>query len=239
MKNKSTFTDSNRLTQIAEDVSRLVIPRTGSPVPELTSLHTRPGRGPYGQSGYPGNCSGLLIRDLLRYYRPRSVLDPMTGGGTCRDVCGELRIPCRSLDLKSGDDACSSTGFRNQERVDFIWLHPPYWRLIRYSDDPRCLSNARTLPEFTRQLRQVFRNCLEVLSTTGHIAVLMGDGKSDGQYWGLPFRTLNAAAAEGLWLAAPEIVRVSYGATSSKKSYSQAFIPRLHDVCFVLKRRDR
>src|SRR5688500_2673307 len=72
------------------------IPRTKSPVPWLTSLHARPGRGPYGDATYRGNCSGLLIEDLLRFFRPRTVLDPMTGGGTCRDVCSSLGIPCTS-----------------------------------------------------------------------------------------------------------------------------------------------
>lgn len=239
MKTRKTNPSTSIRHPLEDDLQSLLIPVTGSPVPDLTSLHTRPGRGPYGASGYPGNCSGLLVRDLLRFYRPKSVLDPMTGGGTCRDVCRELRIPCQSLDLKSGADASSSEGFRTGQRFDFIWLHPPYWRLIRYSDDVRCLSNAGTLREFVQKLRQVFHNCSNVLSTGGHIAVLMGDGKSDGAYWGLPFRTLNAAAAEGLWLAAPEIVRVSYGATSSNRVYSHAFIPRLHDICLILKRRDR
>ena len=78
------------------------IPRTPSPVPWLTSLHATEGRGAYGHSAFRGNCSGLLIHDLLRFFRPRRVLDPMTGSGTCRDVCVELEIPCVSFDLQQG-----------------------------------------------------------------------------------------------------------------------------------------
>jgi hypothetical protein len=52
-------------------------PITGSPVPELTSLYHNPEPGPYGDRGYPGNCSGNLIRDLLRYFSPRNVFDPL------------------------------------------------------------------------------------------------------------------------------------------------------------------
>jgi hypothetical protein len=61
-------------------------PVTASPVPWLTSIHCTPGRGDYGDPGYRGNCSGLLVRDLLRFYQPRRVLDPMEGAapaGTC------------------------------------------------------------------------------------------------------------------------------------------------------------
>src|SRR5579883_2816544 len=60
-------------------------PVTASPVPELTSLYHNSRAGDYGDRSYPGNCGGNLIRDLLRFYRPMTVLDPMTGSGTCRD----------------------------------------------------------------------------------------------------------------------------------------------------------
>lgn len=211
-------------------------PRTASQVPWLTSIHAIEGRGPYGDNGYRGNCSGLLIRDLLAYYRPGRVFDPMSGGGTCRDVCRELDITCISSDLHRGFDATDSDCFLELGEFDFIWLHPPYWNMIRYGDSPQCLSNAPSLDAFIRSLRLVFRNCRKVLATGGHIGVLMGDGKHCGEYLGLPFRTFAAAEAEGFRMAAPEIVRFSHGATSSARSYSTSFIPRLHDLCLVMKR---
>jgi hypothetical protein len=213
------------------------IPRNTSPVPWLTSLHGQAGRGNYGRPDYPGNCSGLLIRDLLLYFKPRVVLDPMTGGGTCRDVCGELGTGCVSFDLADGFDATDPAVFTGLSKFDLVWLHPPYWRMVRYSNDPRCLSNAQSLAEFFERLRCVIRNCASVLSADGKLAILMGDGRHDGEYLGLPFRTFNAAVAEGFWLAAPEIIRFSHGTTSSGKSYRHSFIPRLHDTCLVLKRR--
>ena len=48
---------------------------------------------------------------------------------------------------------------------------------------------------------------------------------------------MNAAVAEGYWLAAPEIIRFGHGATSSSKVYRTSFIPSLHDVCLVLERK--
>ena len=67
-------------------------PMTASPVPSLTSIHATPGRGDYGNPGYRGNCSGLLIRDLLTFYGSRRVLDPMEDGGTCRGVLAAPEI---------------------------------------------------------------------------------------------------------------------------------------------------
>jgi hypothetical protein len=211
-------------------------PITASPVPELTSIHATPGRGYYGNPGYRGNCSGLLIRDLLLFYRVKKTLDPMEGGGTCRDVCKELGIAYEGRDLRAGFDATRPESFQGLGSFDFVWLHPPYWQMIRYNDsNPRCLSNARTMDAFVAALRSVFRNCRGVLAERGKLAVLMGDGKQDGKYLGLPFRTLNAAEAEGFQLAAPEIIHFGHGATSSAKVYTTSFIPRLHDVCLVLE----
>src|SRR5262249_28581709 len=75
-------------------------PVNASPVPHLTSLYHFDRAGDYGDRAYPGNCGGNLIKDLLKYFKPFSVLDPMTGSGTCRDVCNELGIYCWSSDLR-------------------------------------------------------------------------------------------------------------------------------------------
>ncbi len=52
-------------------------PVTGSPVPHLTSLYHFERAGEYGDRGYPGNCGGNLIKDLLLYFKPGLVLDPL------------------------------------------------------------------------------------------------------------------------------------------------------------------
>lgn len=228
---KRTIARMNELVRLPE------APKTRSPVPWLTSIHAREGRGDYGDATYRGNCSGLLIADLLNFFQPATVFDPMAGGGTCKDVCRHLRIPCQSHDLRQGCDASDLSHFRDITPVDFVWLHPPYFKMIAYNQDHRCLSASATLSRFLLQLKQVLSNCLTVLKPNGVIALLIGDGKHERLYMGLPYRTLQAAEELGLWLAAPEIVRFSHGSSSSTKVYSTSFIPRLHDICFLLKRR--
>ena len=115
-------------------------PVNASPVPELTSLYHNAEAGKYGDRGYPGNCGGNLIRDLLRFFKPGTVYDPCTGSGTCRDVCKELGIYCWSSDLHQGFDACGPSPFH--EAFAFCWLHPPYWRQKVYSGNPLDLSRA-------------------------------------------------------------------------------------------------
>lgn len=210
-------------------------PITGSPAPELTSLYASRLRGPYGSSLYRGNCGGYLIRDLLRFYGATRVLDPMTGSGTCRDVCHELAIPCVSMDVRFGQDAADPNLYEAVGKIDFAWLHPPYWRQIVYNDDPRCLSQAASLKAFFTRLRLVLRNCKSVLTAGGKIAVLIGGYSERGVYQPLPHLLVTEAAKLGLRLAATEIIRFQYGNTSSSKTYRSSFIPGLHDQCLVFE----
>ena len=85
------------------------------------------------------------------------VLDPMSGSGTCADVCRELGIPCMAWDIHQGLTPATRRISRG-ETFDFIWAHPPYWRKKLYADDPRDLSRAPTLDDFLRRYGQFIRN---------------------------------------------------------------------------------
>lgn len=50
-------------------------------------------------------AGAYLIKDRLQFFAPQRVLDPMTGSGTCRDVCADLGVACTSFDLRAGQDA--------------------------------------------------------------------------------------------------------------------------------------
>lgn len=217
-------------------------PKTGSPVPHLTSIHSNVKRGPYGDWRYPGNCSGQIIKDLLQYFQPKSVFDPMTGSGTCKDVCKELGIECVSGDVRKGFDAASPEWYVDTIKAgvtyDFVWLHPPYWRMKKYSDDPRCLSNAPDMEHFYLKLRKVIGYCKDVLSEKGKIAILMGDyqDRQLGRMAPCVHMTKEAALREKLWPACTDIIRFQHGNTSSHREYTSSFIPGLHDTCMVFKK---
>jgi hypothetical protein len=216
-------------------------PINTSPVPGLTSLYHKSYRGNYGDARYPGNCSGELIKDLLRYFKPSRVLDPMTGSGTCGDVCRELGIECRSTDLFDtrfdGADVCDPRSFRDIGTFHFVWLHPPYWRQKKYSDDLRDLSNAPTLSYFLHRYRELLENCAAVLAPGGHMAILMGDySDRDAGFVPLVYHTKRLCFAIGLRQCCTDIIRFSHGASSSKRVYRSSFIPGLHDVCAIMQK---
>lgn len=211
-------------------------PKNASPVPHLTSLYHFHRAGEYGDRSYPGNCGGNLIKDLLRYFRPGLVLDPMSGSGTCRDVCAELGVPCLAWDIRDDFDACNPHAFPQHRMFDFIWSHPPYWRQKLYADDPRDLSRAPTLDAFLSRYGQFLRNCAGALKPGGKLAVLMGDySDREAGFVPLTYHTKRLAFAAGLRQHGTDIIRFSHGASSGKKVYRSSFIPGLHDVCMIFE----
>ena len=212
-------------------------PVNASPVPHLTSLYHFSRAGEYGDRSYPGNCGGNLIKDLIRYFQPKSVFDPFSGSGTCRDVCQELGILCSHLDIRFGQDACNPASYPRVQKYDFIWSHPPYWRMKRYTNDSRDLSQLPTLSAFLDRYRRFIDNCVGVLATDGKFAILMGDySDKEAGYVPLTWWTKKLAFEAGLRQSCTDIVRFSHGASSSKKSYRSSFIPGLHDLCMIFEK---
>lgn len=213
-------------------------PITASPVPHLTSLYHFSRAGEYGDRSYPGNCGGNLIKDLLLYFKPGLLCDPMHGSGTCEDVCKELGIPCMSWDIHQGFDACDPHDFSAVDTFDFIWAHPPYWRMKLYADDARDLSRAPTLGDFLRRYGQFIRNCARALKPGGKLAILMGDYcDRDEGFVPLVYHGKRFAFAVGLKQHCTDIVRFSHGASSGKKVYRTSFIPGLHDILTVFEKQ--
>ncbi|HYH66197.1 MAG TPA: hypothetical protein VD866_16005 [Urbifossiella sp.] len=211
-------------------------PRNGSPVPGLTSLYHKSWRGNYGDACYPGNCSGELIKDLLRYFRPKRVFDPMTGSGTCADVCRELGIECVSRDIRTGFDACDIGAYDPAWKFDFVWIHPPYWRQKVYGEDPRDMSTCKSLSSFLALYGLLIRNCASVLSPGGKLAVLMGDySDREAGFVPLTYHTKALAFRVGLRQCCTDIIRFSHSASSSHKTYRSSFIPGLHDTCMLFE----
>lgn len=214
-------------------------PVNASPVPELTSLYHHDDAGDYGRRSYPGNCGGNLIKDLLTFFRPIRVLDPMSGSGTCKEVCRELAIECRSGDIHAGFDATNGDAMRllAGDGSDFVWAHPPYWRQKLYASDSRDLSRTGTLDEFLSRYAAFISAAAQVLTPGGRLAILMGDyNDRDAGFVPLVYHTKRLAFEAGLRQSCTDIIRFSHGASSSRKVYRSAFIPGLHDVCMIFER---
>ena len=149
----------------------------------------------YGNSEFRGNCSGTVCKQCLwRYTKPGEVvLDPMAGSGTMVDVARSLGRKCIAFDVNPvpyRNDVRQGDTRRlplEDESVDFIFLHPPYWRMHQYSDPPvEGDLSAMEYASFLQGIGGAFKEVLRVLRPGRFAAVLIGDMRKDLKFYDLP-----------------------------------------------------
>jgi hypothetical protein len=197
--------------------------------PGLTSLLRYPDRGPWGKASYSGNCPGYLLVDLIDYFKPHSVCDPMEGSGTTGDVCFDLNVDYVGCDLQSGFDLLSSP--LPDRQFDLIFWHPPYWPGFRYSDHPHDFSTARKVTDFLERLREGFRRLCDRLADRGHLVVLIGDGRKNGVFYPIHSEIIQ-------WGLLPlEAVLIKDGEHNRQARHFRygptPFIPTLHEYVLI------
>ena len=156
---------------------------------ELCSVVSYPDRGPWGDPKYRGNCSGWLAKDLILRFKVQSLFDPAEGSATIKDVVQginlhrQMNIHYEGRDLTQGWDILTSP--LPETKVDMVWYHPPYWDIIRYSNNSKDLSNCSTLGEFESRLNRSVERLMEALKPGGIMAILIGDKRKSGVYYPL------------------------------------------------------
>jgi len=207
---------------------------------ELCSVVSYPDRGPWGDSGYRGNCSGYLVKDLILRFKCQSVFDPAEGSGTVRDVVSGINrylakdIDYEGRDLKMGWNIL--TGELPERKFDLVWYHPPYWDIVRYSDDPNDLSRCPTLEDFEARLNQSFERLYQSVSNGGVLAILIGDKRKNGCYYPL-FKTLLTNPKIGRLRAI--IIKVQHHCRSNQRQYRSQnpfLIPIKHEYCLIFQK---
>lgn len=208
--------------------------------PNLGSVVSYPSRcQAWGDSRYRGNCDGTLFKELVLRYRPKRVADPMMGSGTTRDVIQGLNrhanagIEFFGADLRTGFDLERD---RLPGPFDLIWLHPPYWDIVRYSQgDPRDLSQTAEWPEFCQRLSVCLLRSAGALSPGGHLAVLVGDIRKRGRYYSMAAEILSHRGAFGELRSI--LIKVQHHCTSDRKTYAPLKDPPIrHEYCLLFQR---
>lgn len=200
--------------------------------PRLTSLLRYPARGPWGQSSYTGNCSGYLIVDLLDYFKPRSVFDPMEGSGTTGDVCFDFKVEYVGCDLQAGFDLLSSP-FPDQP-FELVFWHPPYWPGHHYSRHPNDFSRIKKFGEYLTAMHAGFTRLSEVVAPQGHLVILIGDGRKQGTFFPIHNEIIH-------WRLLPlDAVLIKEGDHNRRGQFFRygptPFIPTLHEYVLIFKK---
>lgn len=213
-----------------------------------SSIVSYKNRGNYGKSSYRGNCSGLIIKAMLNYLRPRVFVDTTLGGGTSADVVRELNqngrnIEFYGLDLHNGfnllkDSLSERVG---GQRADYVFIHPPYHSVIKFSGlgnqwgteaHPDDLSHCPTYEAFLAKMTIALRNIYESLSRNGSYSILVGDLRKDGEYISIQSDLLQLAPGklDGI------VIKAQHNCVSDRRTYSGRFIPIMHEYLINLKK---
>lgn len=92
-----------------------------------------------------------------------------------------------------------------KEQADCIILHPPYHDIIKFSDDPRDLCNAPTVPDFLDEFEKVVVNAVALLADTRFLALVIGDKYTDSEWVPLGFYCAQVCQDHGLQLKAVNV----------------------------------
>ncbi len=79
---------------------------------------------------------------------------------------------------------------QGKKNVQLIIMHPPYHDIIKFSDRPDDLSNAKSVDEFLKLFGNVVSNFLDLLERKHYLAVVIGDKYTNSEWVPLGFLTM-------------------------------------------------
>lgn len=150
----------------------------------------------FGSHVFHGNCIPQVVEQcMLRYSKKGdTILDSMSGSGTTLDMANKLDRKCLAFDInptrKEINKADSATLPLKDDSVDMVFIHLPYWNMVKYSTEKEDLSRKK-LDGFYKKLDDIFIELKRVMKVEGHICVLIGDKIKDGKNIPLCFETYN------------------------------------------------
>ena len=86
--------------------------------------------------------------------------------------------------------------------VQFVIMHPPYWDIVKFSDNKDDLSNCKSLDDFLSDFGKVIDNTTDVLDNDRYCAVVIGDKYANSQIVPLGVHCTNLFLGKGFILKA-------------------------------------
>ena len=151
-------------------------------------------------------------------------------------------------DITVGDSATADFGAllreRGAESTQLVMMHPPYYDIIKFSEDERDLSNAGSVDAFLERMGQVVERAAAVLDRGRYLVLVIGDKYVKGEWIPLGFQTMNVVQQRGFVLKS--IVVKNFEETTGKRAQKELWKYRAlvggfyvfkHEYIFVFKKR--
>ena len=211
---------------------------------------------------YRGNCPPQVPRNLILKYTEEKdiVLDPFCGSGTSMIECKLLNRKGIGIDINIDvlKLARSRLNFKYQtiyeprllradstnlqkiipnEKIDFIFAHPPYANIIKYSEDIEEDLSRLNLQEFLNQISLFSKECFRVLKKDKICSILIEKKKKNKNVIPLGFYVMNIFIQTGFKLK-EIIIKEQHNCkmTGYWKNKNMDFYLLAHEYVFVLKK---
>ncbi len=225
------------------------------------------------RGNYHGNFVPQIPHQLFTRYTQKGdwILDPFMGSGTSLIEAQRMGRNSIGIELKEDvareaanriatekRDICAAKVFIGNSRtidmegllqkigiqkVQFVIMHPPYWDILKFSDDTEDLSNAATLKDFLDSFGEVIDNATKVLEKKRYCAVVIGDKYANSQIVPLGFYCMNLFMERGFILKA--VLIKNFDETKAKankqgiwryRALASDFYIFKHEYIFVFKK---
>jgi len=228
---------------------------------EKTSIWSFKERGKWAthKGDYRGNCPPQVPRNLILKYTKENdiVLDPFCGSGTTIIECKLLNRKGIGIDVN--EDAlklarnrlnfnyktvyepklikANSTKLQKiipDNKIDFIFAHPPYADIIKYSKDIEDDISRLNLQEFLNQMNLFSKECFRILKKDKICSILIGDIRKNKNVIPLGFNIMNIFIQTGFKLK-EIIIKEQHNCkmTDYWKNKNKDFYLLTHEYIFV------
>lgn len=121
--------------------------------------------------------------------------------------------------------------------IDFIFAHPPYANIIRYSKDIKEDISRLELNEFLDQITLFSKECFRILKKEKHCSILIGDIRKNKNVIPLGFYIMNIFIQTGFTLK-EIIIKEQHNCKMSDywKNKNLDFYLLAHEYIFILKK---
>ncbi len=106
-----------------------------------------------------------------------------------------------------------------QRSVQLVLMHPPYFDIIKFSQDARDLSNAASIDDFLARMGAAIDNVTPVLDRGRYLVLVIGDKYAAGEWIPLGFYTMQEVIKRGFLLKS--IIVKNFEETTGKRKQQQ------------------
>lgn len=128
--------------------------------------------------------------------------------------------------------------------VQLVIMHPPYFDIIKFSNDPRDLSNAPSVEGFLEMMGKLVDKVTPILDKGRYLVLVIGDKYMKGDWIPLGFQTMNEIMQRGFSLKS--IIVKNFDDTSAKRNQKELWRYRAlvggfyifkHEYIFLFKKQ--